>query len=171
MKNKEKIILYILLNVAITLFVFFIAYKWVENKFLTDFIPTTIPNLAATSQPTPTPFSIDIDLPSGDEVADMLDIIMVVGAGDPSTEQIQIKNTGEEKISLLGWSLLEDNHLLYQFPAIHLYPNSILRVFTKSGTNTADQLYIGNIETIWHSGDKIILADPAGNTQSSYQIP
>jgi hypothetical protein len=171
MKNKEKIILYILLNVAITLFVFFIAYKWVEKKFITDFIPTTIPNIAATTQPTPTRISINIDLPSGDDVADMLDIVLVVGAGDPSTEQIQIKNTGEVSISLLGWSLQQNKQLIYQFPAIHLYPNSIIRVFTKAGTNTADQLYIGNIATIWHSGDTIILSDPAGNTQSSYLIP
>ncbi len=171
MKNKGKIVLYILLNIAITLFVFFIAYKWVENKYLTDFIPTAIPNLAATAEPTPTRLPIEIDLPSGDEVSDLLDIVMVVGAGDPSTEHIQIKNTGDKSISLLGWSLLQGKQLIYQFPAIHLYPNSIIRVFTKQGINTADQLYIGNLETIWLSGDKITLADPADNAQSTYLIP
>ena len=171
MKNTKKIFLYILLNVAVTLSVFFVAYKWIENKYLTDIIPTPIPNMITSANPTPTLIPIQIDLPSGDQVADILDIVMVVGAGDATTEHIQIKNIGDETISLLGWSLLLDKTQVYQFPSIKLYPNSAIRLFTKPGTNTVHQIFIGNTASQWKSGDTLILADPAGNPQSTYNIP
>lgn len=171
MKNIKKLALYLLLNIAVTLSVFFIAGKWIEKRYLNDFIPTTIPNTIATTAPTPTRIPLEIDLPSGDQVADSLQIVLVVGAGDPDNEHIQIKNTGDEAILLLGWTLQNDNQLVYQFPAINLYPDALIRVYSKAGTDSVYQLFIGALQTKWRSNDTVTLADPAGNPQSTYQIP
>lgn len=171
MKNARKLFLYIILNIVVTVSVFFIMVNWWENKYLNDIPPTPQSNSVAQTTPTATLSPFILDLPSGAEVEDMLEIVMVVGAGDLNNEHVQIKNTGAETVSLLGWTLTTKNNQSYQFPAIKLYPNSEIRLYTKIGTNTVYQLYKGSQEAQWHPQDTLTLADPAGIPQATYLIP
>jgi hypothetical protein len=57
------------------------------------------------------------------------------------------------------------------FPQLILHPNGAVQVHTGSGTNTVIDLYWGEGEPVWQSGELAQLFDPNGNKRAEYKVP
>jgi LysM repeat protein len=103
-----------------------------------------------------------------------VEIKSVVGAGDLNTERVVIKFIGEGKLSLVGWSLQDENGNTYQFPEtsqLTLFTNGAVGVFTKAGANSSIEFFWGLQEPVWESGETVTLIDATGTAQANYLIP
>lgn len=100
-----------------------------------------------------------------------IEIIAIVGVGDLASERVELGDLKGEKHDLEGWYLEDEDGNRYVFPQATLYENGKIRVNTKSGTNSAINLYWGLDEPVWESGEFATLYDPQGNSQAAYQVP
>ena len=116
-------------------------------------IPTTIP--------TPT-------APPLDKI--IVKISNVLGYGQIEQEMVIITNEGPG-VNLSGWQLTGSRLKNYAFPNLFLWSGGSVRVHTKSGANTPSDLYWGQSEAHWFSGDTITLEDEAGEIIAAYPIP
>lgn len=94
----------------------------------------------------------------------------VIGAGDLTSESIQLQRIGEGDLQLAGWRLT-GNAVEYIFPNLTLNKNGSIRLYTRAGQSTVIELYWGLEKPAWKSGDTITLYDSAGNQRASYSIP
>ncbi len=119
--------------------------------------------------PTPGHQAAPSPLPAGD--ADALQIAAIVGAGDLSSEYVQVQYEGAGEISLLGWRLRSAGGVEYTFPALILHGGGAVRVHTAPGTDTVVDLYWGLDSPLWASGDTATLFSPDGEPRSEYHLP
>jgi len=116
-------------------------------------IPTAIPT--ATSQ-------------QGGRVT--LVIERVLFPGDITREAVDIRNTGAT-VDLEGWVLTDGSRARFTFPAIRLFTDGLVTVYTGVGENTASALYWGRDASVWKAGDTAYLYDADGALQAEYEIP
>lgn len=103
-----------------------------------------------------------------------INIVGVIGAGALTDERVVIQNTGSEKVLLTGWTLSDDQGLVYTFPAspqLTLYPGASLQVHTKAGANQPSDVYWSRTEAVWTSGELAVLYDPEKRTRAFYRVP
>lgn len=89
---------------------------------------------------------------------------------DLEGEFVVITNASHEPVDLTGWTLVDegDKHT-YTFPAFTLAGGAEVKLWTKSGTDDATNLYWGARRPIWNNtGDSAILRDANGNLVSRY---
>jgi hypothetical protein len=130
--------------------------------------PAAVETTSATSHPlvTPAPTST---LPPLDKV--LLQVDSVIGNGDPASEYIHISYLGEGEIDLKGWKVMNGNREIFTFPSFVLYKDGAFDLYSRTGTNTAIDLYINSVQPIWKPGETLTIVDPAGQTRLSYTIP
>jgi hypothetical protein len=95
----------------------------------------------------------------------------VIGAGDIQNERIKLVSISDEVVDLSGWELTDGNGRYFFFPAVKLYPGGSINLYSRSGTDTAIELYWKQPLSIWASGDVVELNDPDGNTRAEFRIP
>jgi LysM repeat protein len=96
----------------------------------------------------------------------------VIGAGDLDTEHVVIVSNADGELSLAGWQLENNSGSTYTFPQVTLFiKGSAVELFTKSGANSASELYWGMQAPVWLPGMIATLRDPQGNIQATYSIP
>ncbi len=84
-------------------------------------------------------------------------------------EYVQLENLGGAPQALTGWTLRDLVGKTFTFPDFTLPAGGTVRVWTKSGTNTATDLYWGSGTAIWNNGgDTAYLRDAEGNLVSEY---
>lgn len=84
-------------------------------------------------------------------------------------EYVQLENLGGAGQMLTGWTLRDLAGRTFTFPSFTLSAGGAVRVWTRSGTNTATDLYWGSGSAIWNnSGDTAYLRDAAGNLVAEY---
>jgi len=110
----------------------------------------------------------EVTLPPVDQPVIMIET--VIGAGDLTSETVQIKRIGEDELQLAGW-WLEGNGLKFIFPALSLNKNGSVRLYTRAGQSTVIELFWGLDKAAWKPGDTIRVFDPQGNQRASYTIP
>ncbi|MFP4323507.1 MAG: LysM peptidoglycan-binding domain-containing protein, partial [Anaerolineales bacterium] len=131
---------------------------------------TCEPEISPTITPTPQPtFNLTFVAPTAtlpDVPEDsQLEIVQVLNPGDITSEQVEIRNQGGE-INLLGWTLSDAEGNIYTFPEVRLVPGSVIRVSTRSGTNTPGFLYWNLNTPVWERGETATLSNAAGEIQS-----
>jgi LysM repeat protein len=95
----------------------------------------------------------------------------IVSNGRLSEEAVVLTNLGS-KVNLKGWTLADGESHKYTFPDLTLLPNSEVNVHTKSGVNTATDLYWGQPEARWGAtGAVAYLRDPNGKLIATYRVP
>jgi hypothetical protein len=95
----------------------------------------------------------------------------IVSNGRLSEEAVVLTNLGS-KVNLKGWTLADGESHKYPFPDLTLLPNSEVNVHTKSGVNTATDLYWGQPEARWGAtGAVAYLRDPNGKLIATYRVP
>lgn len=110
--------------------------------------------------------------PDEDEIVpEVLAIEGILGAGELETERVLIQHIGEREVSLVGWQLQDQDGNAFNFPALTMFQGGAVTVFTREGTSTVVELYWGQDEPLWQSGEKAYLIDPDGQVQAVYTVP
>jgi LysM repeat protein len=110
--------------------------------------------------------------PSPAEGIPNITISGVEGAGYLDTESVIIKNLGQEKILMAGWTLDDGGDNVYVFPFFTLYPSGAASVHTREGQEDSTiDLYWGLDEAVCTPGTVITLRDADGIEQSTFVIP
>lgn len=160
MRSRGRWFAYILLNIiisaAITGSVLFL-YDRYQRSLVEPVTPVEI------LQPTP-----GVPANYGDL---KLEIVSVIGAGVAETETVVLQNKGQDSILLTGWVLKNSSGTSFTFPQVKMFKDVIVQVHTAAGINTPVDLYWGQNQAVWRSGDTASLYDTQGVLQASYLIP
>ena len=106
----------------------------------------------------------------------IVEISEVIGVGELADEAVRITNAGTRPVALQEWQLLDEEGHVYTFAAVTLYGSSeagspSILVHTETGQNGASNLYWGQEEAVWESGETVTLRDAEGSIQATYVIP
>jgi len=88
---------------------------------------------------------------------------------DVQGEYVRIENSGGSSANMTGWTLRDDANHVFTFPTFTLNPSAFVRVWVKSGTNTATDLYWGRSQAVWNNtGDCAYLRNSGGTPIDTY---
>lgn len=119
-----------------------------------------------TALPTPIP----TEPPAEGEAS--VTIAEVIGPGDAPLEAVQIVNNGSSAATLQDWKLADQFGNFYTFGPITLFGDGAgILVHTTAGQNNGTDLFWGAEDSLWKSGDMVILYDAAGAVQAEFQVP
>ncbi len=162
--NRRNLIYYLFLNVLISACVTSAILYWYDRNYRAVSLPQV--EVATTSIPGATGAATAAAMPQG-----QVQIVSVIGAGTLEVEAVVIKYNGEGELDLTGWHLKDTSGDEYTFPPFKLFKNGAVQVHTAGGTNTAIDLYWGQRQAMWKSGQAVLLTDPEGQAQDSYPVP
>ena len=98
-------------------------------------------------------------------------IVSVIGAGNLQAEAVVIRYTGAGELDLTGWHLKDNGGQTFTFPPFKLFKDGAVQVHSGGGTNTAIDLFWGQRQAAWQSGQSVLLTTPEGDVQDSYPVP
>ncbi len=162
--DRRRLIQYLLLNAFISACVTGAILFWYDRNYRqaalspVQFAPVSSSDL--TVQPT---LSLDADVP--------IEIVNIIGAGTLNAELVVVRNAGDQPVHLANWQLRDSNRNTFTFPNLTLNGGGAVQVHTVAGTNTVIDLYWGDSEAIWQSGEEAQLFDPSGNVRAVYKVP
>lgn len=164
----KRIFPYLILNIVIS------AAATLAVLAIWDRVQHPLPLSGSSPQTAPTALANDAapqeqaTLPPLDQP--VIRIETVIGAGDLSSETVQLQRIGENSLQLAGW-WLEGGGQKFTFPALTLNKNGSVRLYSRSGQNSVIELYWGLAKAAWKAGDTLRLFDPQGNQRADYTIP
>jgi lamin tail-like protein len=161
--DRRKLILYLLLNVFLSACVTSAILYWYDRNYRA----VTLPQPAAASS-TEAP-QANSSAPPPMEGA--IQIVSVIGAGSLEVEAVIVKYAGDAELDLTGWHLRDSSGHNFTFPSFKLFHDGAVQVHTASGTNTAIDLFWGQREPAWQTGQLVMLTTPEGQVQDSYPVP
>ena len=162
--DRRRLLLYLLLNILISVCVTSAILFWYDRNYRSVSISPVQPAVSSLGQ-----VSVQATL---DPKADIpVEIVSVIGAGTLNAEWVVVSYTGEDQLNLARWELRDENRHVFVFPQLSLRPNGAVQVHTTSGTNTVIDLYWGEGEPVWQSGEMAQLFDPNGNKRAEYKVP
>ncbi len=119
--------------------------------------PTATPGATATPTVTPTPS------PAPTPNVRITHIEYNPPGSDVEGEYVLIRNFTGSVVNMTGWTLRDQAGHVFTFPPFPLNPDASVRIWTKSGTNTAQDLYWGRSTAVWNNdGDIAYLRDSSG---------
>ena len=107
----------------------------------------------------------------GFEHKTVVDISSIIGAGSLNIEVVTIQRVGDGELHMEGWRLEDSAGHRFIFPDIVLYKGGTVRVFSRAGTNTVNELFWGLSEPVWKSGKTISLFDNYGILRATLAVP
>ena len=162
--NRRRLFLYLLLNVFISACVTGAILYWYHQNYrsaaLSSVQSVSVSNNQSVTQAV---FNPQVDIP--------VEIVSIIGAGTLNAEVVVIRNAGIEPLSLAGWQLKDSNRNIFVFPNLTLNSGGAVQIHTIAGTNTVIDLYWGESNSIWQSGEEAQLLDPSGNVRAVYKVP
>lgn len=161
--DRRRLALYLLLNVFVSACVTLAILYWYDRNYRA----VTLPQV---NIPTAAP-GVTGPAPGATAQQGSVQIVSVIGAGTLSVEAVVVKYNGPGEMDLTGWHLKDSGGNTYTFPPFKLFTNGAVQVHTASGTNTAIDLYWGQPQAVWQSGQAVLLTDPEGGVQDSYPVP
>ena len=164
--DRRRLILYLLLNVFISACVTGAILFWYDRNYRSVSVSAVQPAVPSTNQEVSAAGSTlnpQEEIPVG--------IVSVIGAGTLNAEWVVVSYEGEGQINLANWELRDDDRNVFVFPQLILHTNGAVQVHTASGTNTVIDLYWGQGDPVWESGEEAQLYDPSGNLRAKYKVP
>ena len=162
--DRRRLLLYLLLNVFVSACVTGAILFWYDRNYramaLSPVQPAPVTSNQSAPQPTLNP---QIDIP--------VEIVSIVGAGTLNAEWVVVRNAGAEPLSLANWQLKDSDGNLFTFPNLTLNSSGAVQIHTIAGTNTVIDLYWGETDPVWQSGEEAQLYDPNGNLRAKYKVP
>jgi len=151
--TRRRLVLYLLLNALVSLLVSVtILYFYDRANRKTDCEPNR---------------TLATNAPGG--VA--TELVSVTATGVLDNEAIVIQNIGDPALLLSGWTLKDSQGSSYTFPELTLYPGGSIQVHTRSGIDTATDLFWGRSEPVWESGELAALYDTQNIARAFYRVP
>lgn len=164
--DRRRLLLYLLLNVFVSACVTSAILFWYHRNYRSVSVSAVQPAAPLLNQGVAAP------QPTLDPKAKIpVEIVSVIGAGTLSAEWVVVSYKGEDQLNLAQWELRDEDRNVFVFPQLILHPNGAVQVHTASGTNTVIDLYWGESEPVWESGEEAQLFDPGGNLRARYQVP
>jgi hypothetical protein len=162
--DRRRLIFYVLLNVFVSACVTSAILYWYDRNVRAVTLPqVSIPTAASNSTG---------KAPAATLQKGLVQILSVIGAGTLDAEAVVVKYNGEGQLDLTGWHLKDPKgSSMYTFPPFKLFKGGAVQVHTRDGTDTAIDLYWGQDQAAWKSGDAVLLMDPSGQAQDSYPVP
>jgi hypothetical protein len=160
---RRNLVYYLLLNVFVSACVTSAILYWYDRNYRSVTLPQV--NVAATS------VGPSSAAGAGTETQGTVQIVSVVGAGVLNVEAVVVQYSGEGELDLTGWHLKDQAGHSFTFPPFKLFKNGAVQVHTATGTNTAIDLYWGERQAVWQSGQAVLLTTPEGQAQDSYPVP
>lgn len=101
------------------------------------------------------------------------DLVCNPEGDDVAGEVVTIRNDSWRKIDLENWTLCDSgDHYCYAFGPISIDSRGELKLWTKSGTDMASDLYWNKTKSIWNdAGDTARLMDEKNITVSEFPCP
>ena len=161
--DRRHLAYYLLLNVFVSACVTSAILYWYDRTYRAISLPEVSIPTALSSSAAQTPATA---IQQG-----QVQILSVVGAGTLSAEAVVVKYNADGELDLTGWHLQDAAGHTYTFPPFRLFKNGTVQVHTESGTNTAIDLYWGQRQAVWQSGQAVLLTNPEGAAQDSYPVP
>lgn len=163
--DRRRLFSYLLLNVFISACVTSAILFWYDRNYRSVSLSAVQPAAASVNQPVAAQATLnpEVDIP--------VEIVSVIGAGTLNAEWVVVSYKGEDQINLAHWELRDDDRNVYIFPQLVLHKNGAVQVHTASGTNTVIDLYWGESDPVWESGEEAQLYDPSGNMRAKYKVP
>ncbi len=97
-------------------------------------------------------------------------VVAVLGAGVLADEHVRLQYRGSDPIDLRGWTLEDEDGHRFTFPALVLYPQGAVNIWTKPGRDTVVHLYWGLTQAIWQPGETLTLRDAQGQVVTTYTV-
>jgi hypothetical protein len=161
--NRRSLSLYLLLNVLVSACVTSAILYWYDRNYRAVTLPQVgVPG--ASTETTGGPTAVRV-------AQGQVQIVSVIGGGSLNAEAVVVKYSGEGELDLTGWHLKDGAGHSYTFPPFKLFKDGAVQVHTASGTNTAIDLFWGQRQAVWQSGQAVLLTNPAGLAQDSYPVP
>ncbi len=164
--DRRRLVIYLLLNIFVSACVTLSLLYWYDRNYRA----VTLPQVQAPTVSS-SPGAAGAATAAQTAEAGKMQIVSVSGAGTLSAEVVVVKYNGDGELDLTGWHLKDSSGNSYTFPPFKLFKNGAVQVHTASGTNTAIDLYWGQNQPVWQSGENVLLTDPQGNVQDSYPVP
>ena len=164
--DRRRLISYLLLNVFISACVTGAILFWYDRNYRSVSRSAVEPAAPQADQEISAPQATldpEIDIP--------VEIVSVIGAGTLNAEWVVVTYTGEDQINLANWELRDEDRNVFVFPQLILHPEGAVQIHTASGINTVIDLYWGESEPVWESGENAQLVDPGGNLRDEYRVP
>ncbi len=99
------------------------------------------------------------------------EVAAVVGPGVLETEYVVLHYIGSEPIQMENWALTDGEGRVYRFPALQLYPDGAVEIYTAAGEDTPVALHWGLDAPVWASGKQVLLFNPQGVLHAVYRVP
>ena len=163
--DRRRLALYLLLNVFISACVTGTILFWYDLNYRSVNESSVEPALASdvqSGEPAAT-LNPNIDIP--------VEIVSIVGAGTLNAELVVVRNAGAESLNLSSWQLRDSDRNIFVFPNLTLNTGGAVQIHTASGTNTVIDLYWGEGQPVWESGEEAQLLDPSGSVRAVYKVP
>ena len=174
MNQAKKLFFIIVLNIIVSLVTILGAYFILEKTQLKEILCETGNTSSETS-------SADGEEASEEGAENLLiEIVEVGGIGNLATEYVKLLRPDSDPgdtVSLQGWRLADEKEndfiILEQsgLPSLELHGGGAVRIFSKEGTSSPIDLYLGLSEPIWEPGETVSLIDLNGIVHDTYQIP
>jgi competence protein ComEC len=161
--ERRNLVYYLLLNVFISACVTSAILYWYDRNYRSVSLPQA--NVASA------PAGATSVAGASTAAQGTMRIVSVIGAGVLNDEAVVVQYKGEGELDLTGWHLKDAAGHSYTFPPFKLFKNGAVQVHTASGTNTAIDLYWGERQAVWQSGQAVLLTTPEGAAQDSYPVP
>jgi hypothetical protein len=164
--HRRRLLSYLLLNVFVSACVTGAILFWYHRNYRSVSQSAVQPAASLANQALSAPQATldpEIDIP--------VEIVSVIGAGTLNAEWVVVSYKGEDQINLANWELRDEDRNVFVFPQLILHPEGAVQIHTASGTNTVIDLYWGESEPVWQSGESARLFDPAGNQRDEYKVP
>jgi len=162
----KKLFPYLVLNVVVSALTMLIVLL-IWNK--THPAAATVSQINHTLNANPTSSTPTQSLPPLDE--QVVEVQSVIVPGDLESERVLIRSVSDSALQLTGWVVSNSKGQEYSFPSLTLYPGGVIALYTKSGTDTALEMYWGLDKAAWKNGATVTISDPAGNVRVEYDIP
>ncbi len=146
----------------------------IGQKLRIQIPPTATPTVTQTPTitPTPTPLTPTVTpTPVTPTLAPQVVIVAVIGAGDLTTERIDLTVQGGGAIVLTGRQIKDGQAHAFTFPLYTLHPGGQLSLFTRAGEPSVGALYWGLSSPVWSSGETVTLVDAQGAVRATYRVP
>jgi len=162
----KKLLPYLLLNIVVSaLAMLLVLVIWNKTHPAASTVSLiNAPQAAATEPVTPTTALP----PPGEPV---IEIQAVIVPGDLESERVLIRSVSTSSLQLMGWTVSNGKGEEYVFPSLTLYPGGVIALYSKSGANSALEIYWGLTKAAWRSGSTVTITDSAGNERVKYRIP
>lgn len=164
--DRRRLISYLLLNVFISACVTGAILFWYDRNYRSVSLSAVQPGASLANQEISAPqatLNPKADIP--------VEIVSVIGAGTLNAEWVVVRYKGQDQLNLANWELRDEDRHVFIFPQLILHPNGAVQVHTASGTNTVIDLYWGESNPVWQSGEEAQLYDPDGTLRAKYKVP